>query len=58
MTTLGTLVDPASDAFAANAEHNRALAAELRTMAAWLGLPQTIVAGRGDLAASLARALA
>ena len=31
MTTLSTLIDPVSDAFRANAEHNRALAEELRT---------------------------
>jgi 3-methylcrotonyl-CoA carboxylase beta subunit len=30
MTTLSTLIDPASDSFAVNAAHNRSLAAELR----------------------------
>ncbi|GGO99815.1 carboxyl transferase domain-containing protein [Stakelama pacifica] len=38
MTRLSSLLDPASDAFAANAAHNRALAEELRTKVATAAL--------------------
>jgi 3-methylcrotonyl-CoA carboxylase beta subunit len=38
MTTLPTLIDPASEAFQANAAHNRALAEELRTHVATAAL--------------------
>ncbi len=38
MSALSTLVDPASDGFAANAAHNRALAAELRRRVAQTAL--------------------
>ena len=38
MTTLSTLIDPASDSFAVNAAHNRSLAAELRRRVATAAL--------------------
>ncbi len=41
MSVLSTLVDPASDGFAANAAHNRALAAELRHRVAQTALGGT-----------------
>ena len=42
MTTLSTLIDPAADAFAANAAHNRALATELRAKVAEAALGGSI----------------